>query len=141
DEVCRARSRRGEGDADAARRASVALGHVPGALLVAGEHVADARAAGDRVVGGEDRAAGYPEGDLDPFRLQGAQDRVGAEHPHRANSAVVTDTGSSESTLSVNSRVVAAILRNTRSSVRTPLVQARLTAPASVSPAARSSRP
>ena len=67
-------------DPDLPGRARVALGHVPCALLVAGEHVPHRRAARDRVVGRQDRAARNPEGDVDAFVLERAQDRVRAEH-------------------------------------------------------------
>ena len=57
----------------------------PGALLVAGEHVPHGRAARDRVVGRQDRAARDPERDVDALVLERAQDRVGAEHAgHRS---------------------------------------------------------
>ena len=65
-------------------RARVALGHVTGALLVAREHVADGRAASDRVVERQDRAAREPEDDVDALGLEGAEDRVGAVHPYHS---------------------------------------------------------
>ena len=86
DEVRRARAGGRHRDADPAGGARVALGHVPGALLVAGEHVAHGRPARDRVVGGQDRAAGDAEHDVDALRLERAQDRVGAEHSRHLSS-------------------------------------------------------
>ena len=56
----------------------------PGALLVAGEDVADGRAARERVVERQDRPARNAEGDVDPLGLEAAEDRVGAEHLHAA---------------------------------------------------------
>src|SRR5581483_8310505 len=64
-------------------------GHVAGALLVAGEHVAQRRAARERVVDREDRTPGDPEGDLDALGLERAEDCVGAQHArHVATSEV-----------------------------------------------------
>ena len=80
DEVRRARSGGRDRDAHLAGCAGVALGHVTGALLVPGEHVTNGGAARDRVVGRQDRPAGDPERNVDPFELESAQDRVGAEH-------------------------------------------------------------
>ena len=60
----------------------VALRHVAGALLVAGEHVPDARASGHGVVGGHDRPAGNAEHDVDALGLQRPEDRVGSVHSH-----------------------------------------------------------
>ena len=81
-EVRRARPGRGDGDADASRRTRVALGHVTRALLVPGEDVPNGRPAGERVVQRQDRAAGEPEGDVDAFGFERAQDRVGAVRSH-----------------------------------------------------------
>ena len=64
------------------------LGHVPGTLLVPGQHVAHGRAARDRVVGGKDRPAGDPEHDVDALRLERAQDRVGPEHSRHLSSSL-----------------------------------------------------
>jgi len=50
---------------------------VPGALLVADQHVAHRRAARDRVVDRQDRAARHPEADVDAFGLQDAEDDLG----------------------------------------------------------------
>ena len=77
DEVRRARAGRGDRDADLARGARVALGHVAGALLVPGEHVPDGRSARERVVGRQDRAAGDPEGDFDA--LASSERRIASE--------------------------------------------------------------
>ena len=109
DEVRGARPGGGEGDTDPARRAGVALGHVARALLVAGEHVADRRAAGERVVGRQDRASRDAEHRVDAFGLERAQERVGAVHPHHTasrNSAFECDCGSCASTASVSSLVI-----------------------------------
>ena len=79
-EVRRARPRGGESDADPPGCACVPLRHVPGALLVPREHVADGGAPGERVVRGQDSAAREPEDDVDALGLEGAEDRVGAVH-------------------------------------------------------------
>ena len=63
------------GHAGATGGVGVALGHVPGTLLVAHEDVAD-RAVDDRVVHREDRAAGEAEDDLDALELEGADQRL-----------------------------------------------------------------
>jgi hypothetical protein len=68
-------------DPDPARGVGVALGHVAGALLVAGEDVTDRRVE-HRVVRGEDRAAGMAEHDLDTRELQRLDDRLCACHLH-----------------------------------------------------------
>ena len=73
---------RGDRDADPPGRARVALGHVAGALLVAGEHVAHGRPAREGVVRRQDRAAGEAEDDVDALGLERAQDRVGAVRLH-----------------------------------------------------------
>ena len=77
DEVGGAGPRGREDDADAAGRPRVALRHVAGALLVAGEDVAQRRALGERVVERQGRAAGQAEHDLDAVGLERAQERVG----------------------------------------------------------------
>ena len=64
DQVRGCRSRGRDGDADPTGGMCVAGCHVPRALLVASQDVPDV-AVDDRVVGGEDRSAGYPEYDLD----------------------------------------------------------------------------
>ena len=71
-----------DGDPDPAGGARVALRHVAGALLVAGENVADGGAAGHRVVGRHDRAARDPEHHVDAFGLERAEDRVCSVHSH-----------------------------------------------------------
>ena len=100
-------------------------------LLVAREHVAHGRPARHRVVGRQDRAARDAERDVDAFRLERAEHRVGAEHRSRHRhtsskcSTSVRACGSSAITASVNdcvSRVPplrrAAAATTARSSVR-----------------------
>ena len=60
DEVCRAGAAGGDGDADLARGARIAVGHVRSALLVANEDVVNGKLA-QRVVDGQNRAAGVAE--------------------------------------------------------------------------------
>ena len=60
DEIGGAGAAGGDADADLARGARVAVGHVRGALLVAHEDVVDGKLA-QRVVGGQDGAAGIAE--------------------------------------------------------------------------------
>ena len=60
DEIGGAGAAGGDGHADLARGARVAVGHVRRALLVAHEHVMDGELA-QRVVGGQDGAAGIAE--------------------------------------------------------------------------------
>ena len=69
DEVRRRRTRRHQRHAGTAGDVGIALGHVPGALLVAHEDVADRRLQ-QRVVGRQDAPAGEPEDDLDRLHLQ-----------------------------------------------------------------------
>ena len=57
------------------------LGHVPGALLVAHEDVADRRVE-DRVVDGKDRAARQSEDDLDTLELEGLDQRLSSVELH-----------------------------------------------------------
>ena len=59
----------------------VALGHVAGALLVAHEDVADRRVE-DRVVDGQDAAAGQAEHDLDPLHLEALDEGLGSGELH-----------------------------------------------------------
>src|SRR4029077_596000 len=139
DEVGRTRARRGEGDADAAGRACVAFGHVPGTLLVAREHVPHGRPSRDRVVDGQDRAARDPEGDLDGLGLEGAEDCVGSVHA--ANSTSVLVVGISSSTASMKSRVGAGGALPAGSAVGAPEARAVETARSSVRPAACSPSP
>ena len=68
-EVRRRRSRRHQRHAGPAGDVGIALGHVPGALLVAHEDVADRRLQ-QRVVGRQDAPAGEPEDDLHRLHLQ-----------------------------------------------------------------------
>ena len=68
-----------ERDPDLAGRLRVALGRVPGALLVAAQDVADAGVV-ERVVGGEVRAAGDAEYGVDALGLQALHDRVDCPH-------------------------------------------------------------
>ena len=75
-EVRRAGARGRDRNAWAARGARVTLGHVAGALLVAREDMTNGRAARDRVVGRKNRPARDAEGNLDPFGLEGAKNRV-----------------------------------------------------------------
>ena len=69
DEIGGAGAGSGDGNADLARGAGVAVGHVRGALLVADEDVADGEFA-ERVVGGQDGAAGIAEDLGDAFADQ-----------------------------------------------------------------------
>src|SRR6266851_917352 len=70
---------------ESAGRASVALRHVTGSLLVPRQDVANGRAARERVVCRKDRAARNSEDDLDPLRFQRAEQGIGAVHPHAAS--------------------------------------------------------
>ncbi len=64
----------GDGDADLARGARIAVGHVRGALLVADQDVMNGELA-QRVVGGQDGSAGIAEDGGDAFAYQcGPQD-------------------------------------------------------------------
>ena len=78
DEVGRAGAGGGHADADAARGAGVAVGHVRGALLVAHEHVVDGRELAQRVVDGQDRAAGIAEDGGGAFAGEGGPEDFGA---------------------------------------------------------------
>ena len=59
----------------------VALGHVPGALLVAHEDVADRRLE-QRVVGGQDAATGQAEDHLDRLLLEALDEGSSASELH-----------------------------------------------------------
>ena len=59
----------------------VALGHVAGALLVADQDVADG-GVDDRVVDGQDGAAGQAEHDVDPLHLEALDEGLGPCHLH-----------------------------------------------------------
>ncbi len=66
-----------------------------GTLLVADQHVTELLRVHQRVVGGQDRAAGKAEDDLCPGMLEGLDQRLRAGHllsGHR-NSFVVSDGG------------------------------------------------
>jgi hypothetical protein len=82
DEVGGARAGRAEGDADAPGRLGVALGRVAAAGLVAHEDVADASVV-EGVVGGQVRAAGQAEDDLDALGLQALHQGIGGSHAMR----------------------------------------------------------
>ena len=80
-------------DADLAGRPRVALGGVAGALLVAAQHVPDARVE-QRVVGRQDGAAGDAEDDVDALALEGLEQRLRAGDLHlAATSSVRASTG------------------------------------------------
>jgi hypothetical protein len=70
DQVRRRRARRHHRHAGTTRDVGVALRHVPCALLMAYEDVADRRVE-QRVVGRQDPPTGQPEHDLDPLHLEG----------------------------------------------------------------------
>ncbi len=77
DEVRRAGAAGGHADADPARGARVAVGHVRGALLVAHENVVDGELA-QRVVDGQDGAAGIAEDGGDALAGEGGPEDLGA---------------------------------------------------------------
>ena len=87
DEVRRARPRRRDRDADLAGCRGVALGGVTGALLVAHEDVAQGRRVHERVVDGEDRAAGQTEHVGHPQQLERADDGFGPREHGSGGSA------------------------------------------------------
>src|SRR5947199_100160 len=62
----------------------IALGHVPGALLVTHEDVADGRV-DDGVVHGQDGAARQAEEDLDLLHLQALDEGLGSRQLHRCS--------------------------------------------------------
>jgi len=78
DEVGRARAARRHRDADLAGRLRVPLRGVPAALLVPDEDVPQPHAVEQRVVGGQDRAAGDAEHDLRTDALERAHERLGS---------------------------------------------------------------
>ena len=82
DEVGRTGARGRDRDAELAARRRVALGRVAGALLVAHEDVAELAAVEQRVVDGEDRAAGQAEDVGDAEHLERADDRLGSRDLH-----------------------------------------------------------
>ena len=71
----------------------VALGHVPGALLVAHEDVAE-RAVEQRVVHRQDAAAGQAEDHLDALELEGSDEGLAAVQSHRPASLSLGVSGS-----------------------------------------------
>ena len=81
DDVGGRRAARHHGHAGTAGGVGVALRHVPGALLVAHEDVAD-RAVDDRVVDGQDRTAGQPEDGVDALHLEGSDERLSSGQLH-----------------------------------------------------------
>ena len=81
DDVGRRRAARDHGHARAPGGVGVPLRHVPGALLVAHEDVADRRV-DERVVDREDRTAGKAEHDLGVFHLEALDERLGAGELH-----------------------------------------------------------
>ena len=81
DDVGGRRATRHHGDAGPAGRVGVALGHVPRALLVAHEDVADRRV-DDGVVHGQDGAAGQAEHHLHTFHLEALDQGLGAGELH-----------------------------------------------------------
>ena len=80
DQVGGARTGRRHADPDLAGGLRVTGGRVPGALLVADQDVPDLRGVQQRVVDGQDRAAGDAEDDLAADLLQRADERLGAGH-------------------------------------------------------------
>jgi hypothetical protein len=79
DEVRRARAAGRERDAGPAGRPGIALGGVPGAGLVAHQHVPDAGVP-QGVVERQARAAGHAEDGVDPGALERGDQGVGAAH-------------------------------------------------------------
>ncbi len=77
DEVCRTRPGGGHADADLARGAGVAVGHVRGALLVADEDVVDGELA-QGVVDGEDGSARVAEDAVYALASQGGPEDFGS---------------------------------------------------------------
>ena len=80
DEVRGAGAGGGHADADPAGDHRIALGGVAGTLLVADQDVADLLGVEQRVVRGEDRAAGDAEDDLDAGVLQRPHEALRAGH-------------------------------------------------------------
>src|SRR6266851_2906579 len=77
DQVCRTRPGGGHADADFARGAGVAVGHVRGALLVADEDVVDGELA-QGVVDGQDGSAGVAEDAVYTLADQGGPEDFGS---------------------------------------------------------------
>ena len=90
DHVGRPRTRGGDGDADLAARARVAVGHVRRALLVADEHVAN-RILQHGVVRGQDRAAGIAEHVLDVQVRERLAEYFGASELHSVLACTASD--------------------------------------------------
>ena len=82
DDVRRAGTARHHRHAGPPGHLRVALGHVPGALLVAHEDVADRRVE-DRVVDRQDRPAGQAEDDLDALVLEALYECLCSGQSHR----------------------------------------------------------
>jgi hypothetical protein len=94
DQIRRPRSRGREHDAGRPAGTRVALRHVPGALLVADEHVAERAAACQGVVDGQDGTSRHAEHRRHALGLEAAQHQVGAEL-RREEIAVVGEAGGS----------------------------------------------
>ena len=82
DQVRRARAGGGHAHPDLAGGLRVAGGRVPGALLVADQHVPHPGGVQQRVVGRQDGAAGDAEHDLAADLLERPDQRLGAGHRH-----------------------------------------------------------
>ena len=82
DQVGRARTARRQADADLARGAGVAVGHVRGALFVPHQHVVDRGELGQRVVEREHHASGVPEDRRNSLPLETLQQDLGSRHPN-----------------------------------------------------------
>ena len=67
-------------NANLARGARVAVGHVRGALFVAGEHMVQLLAVVQRVVDFDGLATGVAEHGVDAFGLKRSDNRLGARH-------------------------------------------------------------
>ena len=85
DEVGGAGTRGGHHHADLAGGVGVSAGGVPGALLVADQHVAELHRVEQRVVDRQHGAAGDAEDDVDVEFLERADDGLGARHLLRGN--------------------------------------------------------
>ena len=74
------RAARHQHNANLARGARVAVGHVRGALFVAGEHMVQLLAVVQRVVNFDGLATGVAEHGVDAFGLKRSDNRLGARH-------------------------------------------------------------